>query len=118
MTGIRLLVVEAWHPAYRKPLVLSAGDNVNVGHHDTEWTVYRWCTNEEGATGWVPLDYLVFEDDGSATASAGYSTVELKVEPDDVVAGYQSAGDWTWCVAGDGSQGWVPNRALSRTPET
>ena len=117
MTGIRLLVVEAWHPAYRQPLVLSAGDHVSVGHHDTEWTAYRWCTNEAGARGWVPLDYLVFEDDGSAKASAAYSTVELQVEVDDVVAGYQSAGDWTWCVAGNGSQGWVPNRALSRAPQ-
>ena len=28
MTGIRLVVVEAWHPADRKPLILKEGDRV------------------------------------------------------------------------------------------
>lgn len=36
MTGIRLRVIEAWHPAARKPLVLREGDRVEVGHRDTE----------------------------------------------------------------------------------
>ena len=61
MTGIRLVVVEAWHPDDRKPLILKEGDHVEVGHHDTEWTAYRWCTGEDGTSGWVPLDYLVIE---------------------------------------------------------
>jgi hypothetical protein len=116
MTGIRLLVVEAWHPAYRRPLILSAGDRVTVGHQDTEWTSYRWCTNEAGTGGWVPHDYLVMEEDGTAIATANYSTAELTVEADAVVTGFQAAGDWTWCVADDGAEGWVPNRALSRAP--
>lgn len=114
MTGIRLRVIEAWHPADRKPLVLEEGDKVKVGHHDTEWTSYRWCTGEDGTTGWVPLDYLVIDDFGDGTVTVDYSTAELAVEIDDVVAGYQSAGSWTWCVEDAGSAGWVPNRALSR----
>lgn len=114
MTGIRLLVVEAWHPADRRPLVLSEGDRVTVGRHDTEWTSYRWCIAADRTGGWVPLDYLVIDDDGTATVTAAYSTAELGVEVDAVVSGYQSAGDWTWCVADDGTAGWVPNRALVR----
>ena len=116
MTGIRLLVIEAWQPAYRQPLVLYAGDRVTVGKHDTEWTSYRWCTNEAGTGGWVPHDYLVMDEDGTATSTVGYSTAELTVEVDAVVTGFQTAGDWTWCVADDGAEGWVPNRALGRTP--
>ena len=114
MTGIRLLVVEAWEPSHRIPLVLAAGDRVTVGQHDTEWTSYRWCTDAGGTGGWVPNDYLVLGDDGTATITVDYSTAELAVQPDAVVAGYQTAGDWTWCIAEDGSEGWVPNRALSR----
>jgi len=114
MTGMRLLAIEAWHPADRKPLVLREGDKVKVGHHDTEWTSYRWCTGEDTTAGWVPLDYLVIDDFGDGTVTVDYSTAELAVDIDDVVAGYQSAGSWTWCVANDGSEGWVPNRALSR----
>ena len=62
MTGIRLVVVEAWQPADRKPLILKEGDHVEVGHHDTEWTAYRWCTGDDGTSGWVPLDYLVIDE--------------------------------------------------------
>ncbi len=114
MTGIRLSVIDAWHPADRKPLVLHEGDKVKVGHHDTEWTAYRWCTGGDETSGWVPLDYLVIDDYGDGTVTVDYSTVELAVEIGAVVAGYQSAGSWTWCVADNGSAGWVPNRALSR----
>ena len=116
MTGIRLLVVETWQPAYRRPLILSAGDRVTVGQQDTEWTSYRWCTNEAGTGGWVPHDYLVVEEDGTAISTVDYSTAELSVEADAVVTGFQAAGDWTWCVADNGDEGWVPNRALSRLP--
>jgi uncharacterized protein YraI len=116
MTGISLLVVETWQPAYRRPLVLSAGDRVTVGQQDTEWTSYRWCTNEAGTSGWVPHDYLVMEEDGTATSTVHYSTAELSVDVDAVVTGFQAAGDWTWCVADSGAEGWVPNRALSRLP--
>lgn len=116
MTGIRLLVVETWKPAYRRPLILTEGDRVKVGQHDTEWTSYRWCTNEAGTGGWVPHDYLVMDEDGTGVSTVNYSTAELSVEADAVVIGFQSAGDWTWCVADDGAEGWVPNRALCRTP--
>jgi hypothetical protein len=51
---------------------------------------------------------------GGGTVTVDYSTAELPVEVDAVVSGYQTAGSWTWCVADDGSAGWVPNRALSR----
>ena len=56
------------------------------------------------------------DEDGTATSTVGYSTAELTVEVDAVVTGFQTAGDWTWCVADDGAEGWVPNRALGRTP--
>ena len=114
MTGMRLRVIEEWIPADREPLVLREGDHVKVGHHDTEWTSYRWCTGEDGTTGWVPLDYLVIDEFGNGTVTVDYSTAELAVKVDDVVAGYQSAGSWTWCVSASGTAGWVPNRALSR----
>ena len=114
MTGMRLRVIEEWAPADRQPLILREGDRVKVGHHDTEWTAYRWCTGDDGSTGWVPLDYLVIDEYGDGTVTVDYSTAELSVKVDDLVAGYQSAGSWTWCVAGDGGAGWVPNRALSR----
>ena len=117
MTGIMLLVVETWQPAYRRSLVLRAGDRVTVGQQDTEWTSYQWCTDEAGTGGWVPHDYLVTEEDGTtATTTVDYSTVELSVEADSLVTGFQAAGDWTWCVADDGAEGWVPNRALGRRP--
>ena len=114
MTGMRLQVIEAWAPADRKPLILREGDRVTVGHRDTEWTTYRWCTGKDGTSGWVPLDYLVIDEYGNGTVTVDYSTEELHVKVDDVVAGYQTAGSWTWCVADDGAAGWVPNRSLSR----
>ncbi len=117
MTGILLIVVEAWEPAPRRPLVLTAGDRVTVGDRDTEWTAYLWCLGSDGSGGWVPQDFLVMADDGTATVTADYSTVELAVKVGDVVAGYQSAGNWTWCVDQHGRAGWVPNRALSRSTE-
>ena len=79
MTGIRLLVVEAWHPADRKPLILKEGDHVKVGHHDTEWTAYRWCTGDDGTSGWVPLDYLVIDEYGGGTVTVDYRLVRLEL---------------------------------------
>ena len=87
MTGMRLRVIEEWAPADRKPLVLHEGDRVKVGHHDTEWTAYRWCTGDDGSTGWVPLDYLVIDEYGDGTVTVDYSTAELSVKVDDLVAG-------------------------------
>jgi hypothetical protein len=116
MTGVRLVVVEDWRPAPRRPLVLEAGDVVRVGEHDTEWTSYLWCTGPDGTGGWIPQDYLVEREDGTATITVGYSTVELPVRSGDVVSGFQTAGAWTWCVAEDGAAGWLPNRILG-TPQ-
>lgn len=112
MTGIEYRVDESWHPADRKPLVLSAGDRVTVGHRDAEWTSYEWCVAADGTGGWVPHDYLHIEENGDATIVVDYSAAELRVEAGDVVMGYQSTGGWTWCVGADGSAGWVPNRVL------
>jgi len=117
MTGVLLVVVEDWDPAPRRPLVLRPGDQVTRGERDTEWTSYVWCTAQDGTGGWVPQDYLVIAEDGtsSATVTVDYSTAELSAGVGDVVAGYQTAGDWTWCVDGEGRAGWLPNRALSRS---
>jgi len=114
MTGVPLVVLEAWHPVPRRPLVLEAGDVVRMGERDTEWTAYLWCTGPDGTGGWVPRDYLVAEDDGSATVTVGYSTVELAAETGDVVSWYQTEGAWTWCVDAEGTAGWLPNRILGR----
>ena len=56
----------------------------------------------------------MIDEFGNGTVTVDYSTAELAVKVDDVVAGYQSAGSWTWCVSASGTAGWVPNRALSR----
>jgi len=114
MTGVEFLVIESWDPAPRRPLVLKRGDRVAVGNRDTEWTSYLWCAGPDGTGGWVPQEYLAMDDDATATVTVDYSTVELAVAPGDVVSGYQTTGNWTWCVAGDGGSGWVPNKALSR----
>ena len=112
MTGSRRRAVDDWDPPDQEPVVLSAGDVVIVGHRDTDWPGFLWCTDAAGLEGWVPEDYLVSIDFDRARVSQDYSAVELAVTAGDHVDALRSVAGWWWCVADNGASGWVPQKVL------
>jgi hypothetical protein len=98
----------------RPPIRVDVGDVVDVGERDTEWPAFVFITGQRGS-GWVP-ERLLERRDSRAVATAAYDTTELPTEEGDEleVLVDDLASGWLWCRAKNGSEGWVPERTLSR----
>ncbi|WP_344789879.1 SH3 domain-containing protein [Gryllotalpicola daejeonensis] len=109
---MRRVVIQSHEAPTRAPLVVNPGQAVGVGTRDTEWPAFVFVTADAG-TGWVPARHLSIDGD-RATVVTAYDTTELTVAAGtvvDVVSDDAESG-WSWCRATDGTEGWVPNRAL------
>ena len=89
------------------PLVISAGEELQVGKNDTNWPAFVRCTNRAGNEGWVPEDFIKREGD-VAIARVEYSAVELTVKCGETLILEQEAGGWYWATNQTGQSGWVP----------
>ena len=96
----------------RPPIQVRPGDAVSVGERDDEWPAFAFVTATAGS-GWVPARFLS-ADSGPATVLRAYDTTELPTAVDDVLKAveHDAEGEWTWCRAADGREGWVPDRTL------
>ncbi len=91
-----------------RPVRFRAGDILNVGHRDKQWTAYVWCTDQEGHAGWVPDFYLEMTSEHEATALRDYDATELTVARGEVLEVLEEAGGWLRCRNASGLEGWVP----------
>lgn len=97
----------------RPPLVVRAGDVVQVGERDTEWPAFTFVTASHG-TGWVPARHI--DIDGSiGVVRVGYDTTELPAASGDSVEVLEDDPEsgWSWCRNADGREGWIPHRVLT-----
>ena len=89
------------------PLVISAGEQLQVGENDTTWPAFVRCRNGQGNEGWVPESFI--ERQGNVGfARVNYSAVELSVTTGETLILEQEAGGWYWATNEAGRSGWIP----------
>jgi hypothetical protein len=107
-------VITAYTAAYADPIVLKAGDEVQVGKRDTEWPAFIWCVGPDGRAGWT-LDSVIEQTaSGWGKALIDYSARELTVAVGEALTVEGSGGGWLWVVNERGERGWVPETCVQR----
>ena len=89
------------------PLIIKAGEELQVGENDSRWPAFVRCTNRTGKAGWVPEIFI--ERGGDVpVAKVDYSPVELTVSAGDQVTVEREIGGWYWITDQNGRSGWIP----------
>jgi hypothetical protein len=97
----------------RPPIQLEVGERVEIGERDDDWPAFVFVTTGRGS-GWIPERHLD-RHGPAAVVNEVYDTTELPTsrgERLEVLREDRLSG-WMWCRAGDGREGWVPERTLS-----
>ena len=100
-------IIKDYEASDPDPLVISAGEKLQVGENDTTWPAFVRCRNGQGNEGWVPESFIEREGD-VAIARIDYSAVELTVTSGDTVILEQEVGGWYWATNEAGQSGWIP----------
>ena len=111
--GWRSRVVADYQSAVQKPLVLQAGDWVQIHRREEKWPGWLWCEDQNGNTGWVPERYLLRREEG-AVLCKDYDGKELTVRSGDELLVIQVLTHWTWCLNMQGEPGWVPTDCIEK----
>ncbi len=109
-------VTKAHTRSYDDPIMLRAGDVVQVTKRDMFDGAYLWlwCLGGDGKEGWVPAAFLdVDADEKAARARRDYSALELTVAEGEVVTVVECESGWCWVKNARGDAGWVPASTLA-----
>nr|MBN2278498.1 hypothetical protein [candidate division Zixibacteria bacterium] len=106
-TGLPATVIAEYRTPYPDPLVIKAGEKVQVEPRPSEWPGWIWCVIADGRSGWVPKKYID-EKHGLHLAAVDYSAAELNVAVGDNLTIIKQESGWAWCENSRGDQGWVP----------
>ncbi|MDD3719209.1 MAG: SH3 domain-containing protein [Actinomycetota bacterium] len=104
-------VIASHKASYPEALVFAAGDVLEVEERETVWEGWIWCVKAGRVGAWVPEEYI--ERRGSrGTALRDYDSIELSVDPGDVLEACDEVAGWLWCADRDGRRGWVPRECV------
>jgi uncharacterized protein YgiM (DUF1202 family) len=93
--------------------MVRAGEEVTVGHEDTQYPGWIWCTDLRGKSGWVPKSILEFSFDGKAARPfEDYDATELTVARGDMVTVLREESGWLWCENAQEKRGWIPKECI------
>ena len=99
---------------YPYPICLQVGDFVQVGEMDAEFPGWIWVTKSDGNQGWVPVQYLLIQDQSDiAVATQAYSAIELTTKKDEILKLHYELNEWGWMENEHHETGWVPLKTLS-----
>ena len=109
------IVLEGHCASYADPIEVAKDAPLTLTGREDVWDGHRWlwAVAEDGREGWVPDD-LVTETDGGPVATRDFSAIELTCSAGDSVELIWETHGWAWCCKGDGSEGWLPLRNLSK----
>lgn len=103
----RARVIKDYQASDPDPLVISAGERLQVGKNDTTWPAFVRCANSAGNEGWVPEAFI--ERDGAmGMARVDYSAVELTAAAGEILILESEVGGWFWAANEAGQYGWIP----------
>jgi uncharacterized protein YgiM (DUF1202 family) len=104
-------VIKSHLSSYPNPLKVKKGGRVEVGNEDNDYAGWRWCTNTENTSGWVPVAYLDVGGSG-AILRRDYDAAELSVDVGQRLEVTEIESGWAWGRDEVGSEGWVPLTCL------
>jgi uncharacterized damage-inducible protein DinB len=116
VAGKKAIVVTAYQASNPEPIVMGAGEQVQVEDRATDAAGWVWCTHPNGKSGWTPIAFLRRAGD-IAVALRDYSAVELSLEPGDELLLLEYESGWYWAVTSDGQLGWGPAEHLKMETE-
>jgi len=113
LSRVVLTVVKPHRASFDYSVAFSRGDRVEVGREDPEMPGWYWSRDARGVYSWVPEEYLERHGDEGVITEA-YDTLELTVEPGQLLEYVTEVKYWTLCRAGGGKVGWVPTANLKK----
>ena len=118
---MKYIVIKAHQSEFPNPIQLKAGDRFRVGETyegPEAWANWYWCSALGQAPGWVPMQVISFQGDGTGIATMDYSALEMDVALGETVSGGETLNGWVWCTCADLSRtGWVPEENLQALDE-
>ena len=99
--------IAAYRISYPDPLIVRAGDELNVGKEDPEYPGWVWCTDIDGKGGWVPDDCIELAGE-NARARYDYAATELSATVGEELVMNKEKSGWAWCTNRKGQSGWLP----------
>ena len=106
-SGQTAVVVQPWQATYHDPLIVQAGEEVQLGRRDEDNPGWIWCTSEDDVSGWIPENYLDIQGD-CGRLRLDYSSCELDVDAGEKLTLHYEESGWYWASKKSGEQGWVP----------
>jgi len=106
-------VVADYTVSYPDPLVVRAGDLLNVGNEDADFPGWVWCEDRNGKGGWVPDDCIELGGE-RARARYDYAATELAATVGEELVVTKEKGGWALCINESGQRGWLPLANLGR----
>lgn len=100
-------VIHSYQSTCPDPIVMRAGDRLQVEDKSSDWAGWVWCLHPNGKSSWVPESYLSRQGD-TATALQDYNATELSVRDGQELEIFHEVAGWYWCRSVDGESGWVP----------
>jgi hypothetical protein len=101
-------VIKSYTAVYPDPITVRAGDEIMVGEEDTEFPGWVWCSDQNGKSGWLPLDCIEHIKRNSGAAKYDYSAIELNAGTGEKLKSNELKNGWAWCVNESGQSGWIP----------
>jgi hypothetical protein len=108
----RVRVIESRPRDHVRNLRVHAGDVIGVGHRNQQYPEMRWCTPEQGDSGWMAESYFRYTSDTEALVTRDYDASQLTVVEGEELEVLDIVGEWWLCRDAHDIRGWVPHRIL------
>jgi diadenosine tetraphosphate (Ap4A) HIT family hydrolase len=105
--------IRDYRSAYPEPVIIKAGEELDIGQRNDHWSGWIWCTNRRGQSRWVPESY-VERSGNKCIALRDYEATELSVKAGERLIIRQGESGWFWCTNQLGQSGWVPGEHLEK----
>ncbi|MFT4717397.1 MAG: hypothetical protein ACI861_000728, partial [Paracoccaceae bacterium] len=111
---LKYVVIENWTASYLDPIVVTAGDKLELSGQTDIWDghTWLWAKSRDGKKGWIP-DTLVPKT-STSVAQTDYTAAELTCQLGQILVAEKRTHGWVYCRSDDGQHGWVPEKNLSR----
>jgi hypothetical protein len=100
---------------YPNPIGFQAGDRVELGVRDDDFSGWIRVTTRDGNQGWAPIQYLQMDGAGkTAIAILDYSARELNTRVSEHLILLHELNGWGWVENENKECGWVPLNSIER----
>ena len=108
----RVRVIESRPRDHVRNLSVREGEVIGVGHRNQQYPEMRWCTPENGYSGWMAESYFEYTSPTEAVVTRAYDASQLTVVEGEELDVLDVVGEWWLCRSDSDIQGWVPRRIL------